>query len=224
VSDPEIYQPGKNLMPLGKEGLFAASNSSAAVKDGWLWIGTGGARVLKRRLYTPAQRANLFEPAACAGQIDPYSQRCGLPWVDFTNTTAPLASHGDSAGIFSLLFINATLGIAVGGDYKKPDDSTSTAAFTTDGGKTWTAATTPPHGFRSAVVYDLKSKTWITVGPNGTDISTDGGRNWHALKPDPAFNDTPDADQHWNALSLPYVVGPHGRIATLRPSALTPSK
>jgi hypothetical protein len=66
--------------------------------------------------------------------------------------------------------------------------------------------------------------TWITVGPNGTDISTDDGRNWRALHPDPKFNDAPDADQHWNALSLPYAVGPHGRIATLRPSALTPAK
>ena len=112
----------------------------------------------------------------------------------------------------------------VGGDYKLPDVSTRSAFFTTDGGKHWLAATTLPHGFRSAVAYDSKSKTWITVGPNGTDISTDDGRNWRALKPDPKFNEAPDADQHWNALSLPYVVGPHGRIATLRPSALTSSK
>ena len=94
----------------------------------------------------------------------------------------------------------------------------------TDGGVHWKLATTPPHGYRSAVAYDSNSKTWITVGPNGTDISTDDGRNWRALKPDPKFNDPPDADQHWNALSLPYAVGPHGRIATLRPSALPSSK
>ena len=71
--------------------------------------------------------------------------------------------------------------------------------------------------------YDAATKTWITVGPNGTDISTDDGRNWRPLKPDPKFNEAPDADQHWNALSLPYAVGPHGRIATLRPSALATS-
>ena len=48
-----------------------------------------------------------------------------------------------------------------------------------------------------------------TVGPNGTDISTDDGRYWC-----------------WNALSLPLVVGPHGRIGKLRTDALTapPSK
>ncbi len=81
-------------------------------------------------------------------------------------------------------------------------------------------ATTPPHGYRSAVAYDPKTNTWITVGPNGTDISTDDGRNSRALKPDPKAGDPPDADRHWNALSLPFVVGPHGRIGTLRPDAL----
>jgi photosystem II stability/assembly factor-like uncharacterized protein len=116
----------------------------------------------------------------------------------------------------------ARRGVAVGGDYLKPDDSVATAAFTTDGGKTWTAATIPPHGYRSAVAYDAPTKTWITVGPNGTDISTDDGRNWRALKP--SATDTPDADQHWNALSLPFVVGPHGRIGLLNSTALQPAK
>jgi hypothetical protein len=127
-------------------------------------------------------------------------------------------------GCVLIQFRSEETGVAVGGDYTKPNDSTGTAAYTTDGGKTWTAATTPPHGYRSAVAYDAPTKTWITVGPNGTDISTDDGRNWRPLKPDPKFNDAPDADQHWNALSLPYAVGPHGRIGTLRPSALQPIK
>ena len=75
------------------------------------------------------------------------------------------------------------------------------------------AAITPPHGYRSAVAYEERSKTWITVGPNGTDISTDDGRNWRALKP--TATDAPDADKNWNALSLPFVVGPKGRIGKL---------
>ncbi|HEX4155901.1 MAG TPA: hypothetical protein VHY48_09825 [Acidobacteriaceae bacterium] len=108
--------------------------------------------------------------------------------------------------------------VAVGGDYSAPNNSQKTAAFTAGGNK-FQAAATPPHGYRSAVAYDSKSKIWITVGPNGTDISTDDGRNWRALKPNPKL-DPPDADQHWNALSLPFVVGPHGRIGLLRPSAL----
>jgi len=95
----------------------------------------------------------------------------------------------------------------------KPDDNSATAAETQDGAN-WRAAQTPPHGFRSAVAYDAQQKLWITVGPNGTDISTDDGRNWRALKPSPT--DPPDADKNWNALSLPYVVGPNGRIGKLR--------
>ena len=68
------------------------------------------------------------------------------------------------------------------------------------------------------MAYDATTKTWITVGPNGTDISTDDGRNWRALRP--SASEAPDTDQHWNALSLPFVVGPHGRIGKLRPEAL----
>ncbi len=110
--------------------------------------------------------------------------------------------------------------IAVGGAYDHPDESTQIAASSIDGGKHWTTATTPPHGYRSSVAYDPATKTWITVGPNGTDISTDDGRNWRALHPDPALHEAPDADRNWNALSLPFVVGPHGRIGKLDESAL----
>jgi hypothetical protein len=112
--------------------------------------------------------------------------------------------------------------VAVGGDSLAPDDSTAIAAFSLDTGKHWSASQTQPHGFRSAVAYDAATKTWITVGPNGTDISTDDGRNWRALRPDPALGEAADADEHWNALSLPFVVGPHGRIGKLRPDALRP--
>ncbi len=106
---------------------------------------------------------------------------------------------------------------------QNPGSSADTVAYADKFGSNWLPATTRPHGYRSAVAYDAATKTWITVGPNGTDISTDDGRNWRALKPNPRFHDAPDADQHWNALSLPYAVGPHGRIATLRPTALQPN-
>ena len=150
-----------------------------------------------------------------------YDIKLNPEWKSFP---LPLGNGSDSSGAFSIALIKHHIGVVVGGDYLKPTIATSTAAFVSPKTGHWTAATTPPHGYRSAVAYDSKTKTWITVGPNGTDISTDDGRNWHALKPDPKFNDAPDADQHWNALSLPYAVGPHGRIATLRLSALTSAK
>jgi hypothetical protein len=150
--------------------------------------------------------------------------------VSYPSSDVPIGHHTESSGIFSLAFAvdvtrgpsSINRGIAVGGDYLKPNDPTRTAAYTTDGGKTWQSALSPPHGYRSAVAYDPKTKTWITVGPNGTDISTDDGRNWRALKPSPG--DPADTDQNWNALSLPFVVGPHGRIGRLLPNAPAPVK
>ena len=139
---------------------------------------------------------------------------------DFTAHMIPLKSGTQSAGAFSIYARDWCCWIAVGGDFLKPNDSDKTAAYTLDGGKSWHAAQTPPHGYRSAVAYDAATKTWITVGPNGTDVSTDDGRNWRALHPDPALHEAPDADRNWNALSLPFVVGPHGRIGKLNPHAL----
>ena len=202
--------------------MFAASNSSLQLIRSTPVIVTGGT-------------SSRLREVALHVKHDPQIS------YEFIGGNIPL-QHGESAGAFAFA---ADLGpdsvqnqdvskfiekpthdgdtlIAVGGDYKKPDDSTGTVAFTTDGGQHWLPATTPPHGYRSAVAYDTPTKTWITVGPNGTDISTDDGRNWHPLKPSPT--DQPDADQHWNALSLPFVVGPHGRIGILHPDALQPPK
>ena len=129
----------------------------------------------------------------------------------------PVGGKTESSGIFSLFFRNdggtRYIGIAVGGDYLKPDDSANTAAQT-NSPSNWQRAQTPPHGYRSAVSYDPQQKLWITVGPNGTDISRDEGKNWQPLTS--SGYDPPDADKNWNALSLPFVVGPHGRIGRLR--------
>jgi hypothetical protein len=97
----------------------------------------------------------------------------------------------------------------VGGDYTKPGDSAGTAAWSSDGGWTWTAATRPPHGYRSAVAWSVEQKLWIAAGTNGSDLSRDDGRTWQPLD-----------DGNWNALSLPFAVGPNGRIARLETKAL----
>jgi photosystem II stability/assembly factor-like uncharacterized protein len=224
ISAPNAPATGNGLHAAKGEAAFAASNSNIAFMDGHFWFATSFARVSSRVIPGSAQtdtKKGLFEASFCFGAIDPISRQCGQPWTDFLNASVPIQHASSSAGIFSLAFRTTPIGIAVGGDYLKPDDSTGTAAFTTDGGKTWNPATTSPHGYRSAVAYDASTKTWITVGPNGTDISTDDGRNWRALKPGP--NDAPDADKNWNALSLPFVVGPKGRIGVLRPDALKPT-
>jgi photosystem II stability/assembly factor-like uncharacterized protein len=213
--------PGRGLHALPDESAFAASNSSIASRGGWFWFATSASRVAFRRLYEGTHPSGaLFQPAYCAGAVDPVSNECGQPWIDFRNSTTHIPHSSPSSGIFSLYFQTATLGIAVGGDYTKADQITASAAFTFDGGRTWHSSQTPPHGYRSSVAYDAAAKTWITVGPNGTDISTDDGKNWKPLRPDPALDEAPDADRNWNAISLPFVVGPHGRIGKLNAAAL----
>ena len=213
VVDPELGQPGKNLQPLHNEAFFAASNSSAAARDGFIWLGTSHARVLRL-----PQSAAPLQGSYCAGAVDPISRSCGIPWLGWTSAQAPLANGNASSGIFALAFRNAATGIAVGGDYLKPDNKNGTAAWTGDGGRHWAAATRPPGGYRSAVAWDPGLKLWITAGPNGSDLSRDGGRTWQPIERAPA--DTPKGGE-WNALSLPWAVGPHGRIGKLNASALS---
>jgi hypothetical protein len=200
----ELILPSTIPAPLPGETLFAASNSTlcTTTSNDFSFV-TGG----------PAG-AHYFLYHYILSGID-------FLVPEWISSELPLAK-GSTAGAFSLSRKDGSGQVlnVVGGDYLKPNVSVSTAAFTNDGGKSWLPAVTPPHGFRSAVAYDAARKTWITVGPNGTDISTDDGRNWRALRPNPALHEPTDADRDWNALSLPFVVGPHGRIGKLRPEAL----
>jgi hypothetical protein len=203
VLDAATPHPGRDLQPLPGEAFFAASNSSMAINGERLWIGTSRGRVLRREF-----TLGHFTSPGFAGMPDPYSLSCAIPWTDWQIAQVPLATGNASSGIFSLAFRDSQHGIAVGGDYKKPNDAAGTAAWTADGGKTWTAAEVPPHGYRSAVAWDANAKAWIAVGPNGSDVSYDDGKTWSAL-------DSAPGGGNWNALSLPWVVGSDGRIARL---------
>jgi len=94
--------------------------------------------------------------------------------------------------------------IVVGGDYSKPNETVGTAAWNARGDQKWVTASKLPHGYRSSVSWSGDLKAWVTAGTNGSDISRDDGKTW-----------TPLDDGNWNALSLPFVVGPKGRIARL---------
>jgi photosystem II stability/assembly factor-like uncharacterized protein len=193
-------------------GAFAASNTSLLAEGPFMLFGTGG---------TPSPHV-YYSYAKCESGQAP--ENCPMAWA---KSDVPLAGSSAAAGIFSLAARTATtqagksttMIVAVGGTYDKPDLTTGTAATSADGGKTWTSAATPPKGYRSAVAYDPMRQTLITVGPNGTDISTDDGTKWHALKP--LKGQPADADQHWNALSYPFAVGPKGRIGKLNMNALS---
>jgi photosystem II stability/assembly factor-like uncharacterized protein len=187
------------------EGAFAASNS--ALLNEWsdeiVLFGTGG----------PSGARVFVECVPCT------SKEFEKSWAV---RELPAIGRGNSVGVFSIASSHSKsfhYFVIVGGDYSKPE-RTGSAAVTHDF-LSWESSKVPPHGYRSAVAYDAATKTWITVGPNGTDISTDDGRNWRPLHPDPALHQPADADKNWNALSLPFVVGPHGRIGKLNEHALS---
>lgn len=194
------------------EGSFAASNSvlqfarTPQVDPKWKYLFRFASGTAKNAYITSVRD----EHTACEPCVE-----------ERKRVEVPLTNDSDSAGIFSFAFRTDLIGVTVGGDFQKPDSRFKTAAYSLDGGLSWHLGETTPHGYRSAVAYDADLKTWITVGPNGTDVSTDDGRNWRAVHPDAALHEAPDADRNWNALSLPFVVGPHGRIGKLDAGAVT---
>lgn len=160
------------------EGAFAASNSSlVAMGKAEAWFGTGG-----------PGGARVF-----------HSRDGGKTW---TVAATPIRNDSASAGIFSLAFSDALHGVAVGGDYRKPEDDRKNVAITSDGGSTWRAPSGQPKGFRSAVEYLRDTKVWLTTGTSGSDISADGGESWKNFD-----------DGNYNALASWWAVGPKGRIA-----------
>jgi photosystem II stability/assembly factor-like uncharacterized protein len=167
------------------EGAFAASNTSLALgAGGEVWFGTGG-----------PHGARVF-----------HSRDGGRTW---SVSSTPLRNDGPSAGIFSLAFADSLHGMAAGGDYAKPGETSGNIAITADGGATWTAPAGHPAGFRSAITYVADRQAWIAAGTSGSDISTDCGKTWRNF-------DT----GNFNAVSFVsgagWAVGPGGRVAEMR--------
>jgi photosystem II stability/assembly factor-like uncharacterized protein len=172
---------GTNLPPtLPHEGAFAASGTCLVTygkKD--VWFCTGGAK---------------------AGRVFHSADR-GRTWAA---SESPIRAGTESAGAFSLAFRDRNHGMVVGGDYRRPKDSGSTAAITSDGGKTWTPLDRP-FGYRSCVA--CAGDRWVVVGTSGSDASQDDGATWKPLDRE-NYNSVGFATtgQGWAA-------GPRGRIA-----------
>ncbi len=194
---------------------FAASNSSIAIGNGlftraFATGGNSGSFFFSRPFTADEEKVGMIVKMV----------HKELPWKA---SPIPLGAATQNSGTFSVAyrypvtigacaectFNDNSLFVAVGGDYTKPDDSSRTAAWSADGGATWTAAQTTPHGYRSAVQWSDSLHAWIAAGPNGSDISRNDGKTWKPLD-----------DGNWNALSLPFVVGPNGRIARLNAAEL----
>ncbi|AZJ31573.1 Uncharacterized protein SAMN05444344_2302 [Tenacibaculum mesophilum] len=140
------------------EAFFAASNTNIAIVNNAVWIGSGGtkARILK-------------------------STDFGNTWEIFDT---PIVQGNGPQGIYSIDFYDENHGIAIGGNYSKPEDNNANKAITTDGGKTWTlvANNTNPN-YKSCVQYvpNTNGNEVFAVGKTGISFSNDGGHTWKQI-------------------------------------------
>ena len=174
-------------MPATLPGEFAFAASGTCIETAGgrdAWFATGGDEV-----------ARVF-----------HSDDRGLTW-DVTET--PVAS-GPTAGIYSLAFASPRVGIAVGGDFQTPASAPNGAAYTTDGGESWTISSGPGEYRSGSAWVSRLPKTAVAVGPTGSDVSRDGGRSWTRF--DTGSLDAVDCVQTgacWGS-------GAAGRVARLR--------
>lgn len=182
----EPVSPAGIPAAISGEGGFAASGTCITVEGkSNVWLASGGAATA--RVYRSTDRGKTWAVA-----------------------DTPIQAGVASAGIFSIAFRDANNGIAVGGDYRKPNDAEKGVAVTTDGGKTWRLAANAT-GFRSAIAYAKHSGgiKLFAVGTSGSDYSTDNGASWVGMD-----------KENYNAVSIAkdgavWAAGPKGRIARL---------
>ncbi len=142
--------------PATGEGGFAASGTNIVVQSTQhAWFASGG---ITSRVF--------------------YSSDAGQQW-EVVET--PIQQGEPSQGMFSLAFADTLRGVAVGGAYLLPEDTSRIACYTADGGKNWQLAAKMPSGYRSGVAYFPEDQLFIAIGTNGSDYSTDFGKSWTSL-------------------------------------------
>ena len=89
----------------------------------------------------------------------------------------PIMQGKETTGANSIAVKNSKTFIIVGGDFNNKNETEKNCVITHDGGITFTAPDTLPHGYRSCIEY-LGKKNWITSGLNGVDYSTNDGKTF----------------------------------------------
>ena len=189
-------------------GAFAASNQAMVLTDPVLgpvavpWFGTSG--------MSGGQHPYVYSGGIDCGMNLAHTnpELCLTRYWSFQREEVPMAGASASQGIFALSMHKDASGqvhaVAVGGDYSAPDQGAGAAVYRDPKTGKWTAAARQPHGYRSSVAWDATDNAWLAVGTNGADVSYDDGQSWSEL-----------GNDSYNAISLPFVVGPEGRIAKL---------
>jgi photosystem II stability/assembly factor-like uncharacterized protein len=174
-------------MPAALAGEFAfAASGTCLTASGThdAWFGTGG-----------GAQARVF-----------HSRDRGMTW---TVAATPMLS-APAGGIFSLAFRDPRHGFAIGGDFTATGQAVDALAVTNDGGATWrlVPAADAPDFYRSGSAFarrpashdghhahswlrrhnrdgehSVATRVALAVGPQGSDISFDGGNTWTAFDP-----------------------------------------
>ena len=158
-------EANRRPLKLAGEAGFAASGSNMITdpEAGTIYLALGSAEEgtkhkLSRIVYS-TDAAQTWNPINCPMKRNP------------------------SSGIFSLSYLPNQRLVAVGGDYRKPEEKVgiiSIAKFTGDTVQCDVPETTPG-GFRSGVTFTRIGNEQIlvvTVGTNGGDYSQDSGETW----------------------------------------------
>lgn len=176
--------PGAMSQAFEGEGAFAASGTCLTVLKGTRqgWFVTGGARM--SRVFRTVDQ--------------------GRSWSSGPN---PQPAGNPSSGLFSVAFLDAKTGFAVGGNYKEPALAALNGTRSEDGGRTWKPAPVSESGFFSAVVTvkGLPARL-VAVGPTGTAVSDDRGLTWKKI------DDTPLNAVSFSGPDVGWAVGPKGTI------------
>lgn len=124
----------------------------------------------------------------------------------------PIMKGEQSTGANSIAVYGFYTGVIVGGDFTKDTISSNNCVLfdiTPMAPVTYRIPQTPPHGYRSCVVY-LSRKKLLTCGTSGVDISKDGGNNWELIS-----TESYHVCQKAKKGKAVFLAGSNGRIAKL---------
>lgn len=166
----------------GEYGFAASGTGIAVVGRTKAWVATGG--VAARVFSSPdgGRRWNVVE--------------------------TPIGAGTPSSGIFSLAMRDEQRGVAVGGDYEDPASDRGNAAWTADGGRTWSPAETGGQMSQKAAAVYLGAGRYLAAGRLGLAYSGDDGRSWRSFSDEPFY-----AASYHRPSGVGWLVGPEGRVA-----------
>ncbi len=144
------------------EGAFAASNTNIAIVGDKTWIATTNSRI-------------YFSPDK------------GKTW-EIQQTS--IVKDEPTQGIYSIAFYDENLGVAIGGDFTKPEGNTANKALTEDGGKTWQLIADGQNPqYKSCIQFAPNSEGngMVAIGFTGISYSADRGATWEQLSDDESF-------------------------------------